>query len=162
MKVCEKGIRFVTSLLVLYCMSLLSCATADPVLDTSAIQGHWVGRGDIIVTWCNQDQLSFDIFISDDGLVRGRIGDATIIDGHVYRRSSFMRNTGNGNYIVRANLQGFLVKEERIARDSIAFMFDLVNGSIEGEMNTSGSKCGTRDRMYMKVANIILNRVEGE
>ncbi len=141
-------------------ITLVSCATPELVGNASSVQGHWVGRGDIIVTWCNQDQLDFDIIIDSGGHVKGKIGDARIVHGRLYRRSSLMKASGNESYVIRANLEGFLVREEKIARDSITLMFDLVNDTMEGEMNTSGSKCGTRDRMYMKVANIILSHVD--
>ena len=144
--------------LILLCFWFFSCATSNPVLETGPLKGHWIGQGDVMATWCNRDQLNFDIFIDEVGRVSGKIGDARITRGHVFRKSSILQSGGNGSYVIRASLEGFLVRDEKIARDSVSLIFNMVNDTIEGEMDTSGTRCGTRDSMHMKVANIILTR----
>ncbi len=143
---------------ILLCFWFFSCATANPVLETGTLKGHWVGQVDVMATWCNRGQLNFDILIDEKGRVSGKIGDASITRGHVYKGSSILQSGGNGSYVIRAGLEGFLVRDEKIARDFVSLTFNLVNDTIEGEMDTSGARCGTRDSMHMKVANIILTR----
>ncbi len=53
--------------------------------------GHWAGKGQIIVQWCAQDSLSFDLTIHPDGLVTGKIGDASITQGKIRLNAWFLR-----------------------------------------------------------------------
>ncbi len=150
---------WVLNIILIFCsLSFVSCATTAPLVQTKILQGHWVGRGDIMATWCNHDHLDFDIYIDDGGRVKGKIGDARISDGHVYGISPLGGSATRGSYLIRAHLRGFLIRDEKIARDSVSMTFNLVNDSLEGEMHTSGARCGARGSRYLKVANILLDR----
>ncbi len=153
--------NFLAYIIVLIVM-FASCSTTTPIVSSRELKGHWVGKGDIIVTWCERDQLNFDLYIDSMGGVSGRVGDAKVVGGHLFTVSPLVNTGENKKYIIRATLAGFLVKEEQIARHSVSIRFELANDAMEGEMNTSGTKCGTRDSMYFKVANIILVRVDGK
>jgi hypothetical protein len=120
--------------------------------------GEWVGKGDIIVTWCELDSLSFDIKIAKDNSVSGKIGDAEIYDAKLEKRSAIMEALGNGEYIIEGKLKGAIVKDEKISRESFLIMFNLENGVIKGGMHTSGSKFGGKEKMVLTVSPLILKK----
>ena len=123
-----------------------------------SLAGSWKGVGQIIVTWCTQNELQFELDIAPDGTVTGRIGDATIADGKIEQRSALMRWLGNGEYILTGDLSGDLVARESIRRESFVLMFGFDQGFIDAEMNSSGTPWGGKDRMIMKVVNIHFHR----
>ena len=61
--------------------------------------GQWQGRGKVIVLWCELDSLRVDVTIDSMGNVHGTIGDATVIDAELGRRSWLMRRLGISNSV---------------------------------------------------------------
>ncbi len=120
------------------------------------IYKNWIGKGKIIVSWCEQEYLHFNITINKDNIVEGTIGDAEIINAKVSKRNFIMRLFGNGKYIIKGDLKGDIVKKEQIQRKSFQFMFSMKNGKIDGGMHTSGSKVGGKEKMKLTVTDIIL------
>ena len=115
--------------------------------------GHFTGKAKIIVDWCNLDSLSFDIIIDDEGVVTGNVGDANIIQGKV-KKNSF----GSTTYIIEAELEGYIVKNEGIKRGSIKVPFDIKKGRIVGGFGTSGSKFGGKENMILSGSGLVLIR----
>lgn len=123
------------------------------------ITGNWSGKGKIIVTWCKQDSLSFDIKIESDGKVFGKIGDAEITDGKIEKRSAIMKALGNGDYIITGKLNGKLAAKENIERDSFILMFSKEGNFLRGGFHTSGSKFGGKDEMVLTVSPLELKKI---
>ncbi len=73
-----------------------------------------------------------------------------------------MRMLGNGTYWIKGELGGDLVAAEGIRREKILLFPEFVVGAIEGSLNTSGSKFGGKEKMYMTVTDIVLNRVAAD
>lgn len=111
--------------------------------------GNWQGKGKIIVSWCEQDSLSFYLTITSDGKVSGKIGDAVIKNGQLKKNSLILRWLGNSEYIIEADLEGSIVEAENITRESIKLIVDFEDNCIVGDFRTSGSKFGGKDKMQM-------------
>jgi hypothetical protein len=122
------------------------------------LTGNWKGKGDIIVTWCSQDSLFFNITIKKDGKVSGTVGNAKINYGKISKRSVVMKLLGNGEYLIKGYLDGYLVKSEGIKRKSFILMFNFKDGKIQGEMHSSGSKFGGKEEMVMTVTGVVLKK----
>ena len=141
--------RFKKSLLGLLLLTVtfaFSCASTLP-------QGHFAGKAEIIVSWCKQDSLAFDLFIHKDGNVSGKAGEATIVSGKV-KPNKF----GSGEFIIDAVLEGYVVKNENIKRQSIKIIFNYDGEKITGGFHTSGSKFGGKDKMMMSGSGMVLLR----
>ena len=120
--------------------------------------GKWHGKGKIIVTWCERDSLNFDINIAKDGKVTGKIGDAEIKNAVLEKRSPVMEALGNGEYIIRGELEGAIVKDEKISREGFTLMFDYENGKLAGGFHTTGSKFGGKEKMVLTVSGVKLEK----
>lgn len=132
---------------------LMSATTWASAQSINILEGHFSGKAKIIVSWCKQDSLAFDLKIDKSGVVSGVIGDANIIRGNV------KKNTwGSRNFIIEAELSGYIVGNEKIRRESIHIPFDLVETRLIGGFGTSGSKLGGKERMILSGANLILIR----
>ena len=102
---------------------------------TPAMVGHWEGNAQIIVSWCQQTNLTVAVDIHADGSVTGKIGDATLIGGHfVSHRTWPWRHT-----IITGKLDGAIVVAEGIARSSVTIICDYSDGSFKGQVDTNGS-----------------------
>ncbi len=123
------------------------------------LTGHWVGEGRIIVTWCEQKRLPYDLTIDAAGNVTGRIGDATLKNARLSRRTALMKELGNRTWLICGKLDGAIVASEEISREKLWLMFDPKGGHLEGSMNTSGPHIGGKGTMYMTVTGIVLNRM---
>lgn len=123
------------------------------------LAGHWRGEGSIMAAWCQQKRIPFDITIDTQGNVTGMIGDAKLQDGRLTYRTRLMRKLGNRDYLIQAKLNGPIVAAEGIQRKKIWLMVDLKNQQLEGGMNTSGWHLGTKNRMFITVAQVVLTRM---
>lgn len=130
-------------------ISFMHCTSEQSIKNLS---GHYSGKAKIIVSWCKQDSLTFDLKIDNLGVVSGVIGNANIIQGKV------KKNTwGSRDYIIEADLSGYIVGKEKITRESISIPFDLVETRLIGGFGTSGSKMmGGKERVILSGANLIL------
>ena len=135
------------------------CATAATGTDTNPLTGTWEGRSRIIVSWCEQDSLSFALSVSEDGTVEGRVGDATAAAGRVARNNWFLVLLGNPDFIIEAELDGPIIRAENISRESIKLLVDIDNDRLVGGFHTSGSKFGGSESMIMTGVDIELLRV---
>ncbi len=122
--------------------------------------GHWQGKGEIIVSWCLQDSLEFDLTIAEDGSVSGMIGGARLTDAHIHRNSWFLRLLKNPEFIVEGDLTGALVPEENILRPSVKYLLlDMESSNkLSGGMHTSGKHIGGKETMVLTVSGIRLKK----
>ena len=76
-------------LIIFYLVFFILCPLSGvPAFNEWAISkenftGTWKGEGKIIVTWCEQKQLPFELQIDMDGNVSGKIGNSHIRHGKI-------------------------------------------------------------------------------
>ncbi|NOX38849.1 MAG: hypothetical protein GXO78_15060 [Calditrichaeota bacterium] len=133
--------------------------TGDSRMPFRELAGHWQGKGEIIVSWCQQDSLPFDLYIQADGTVSGRIGDAVIRDGALRWNRWWLRLLGNPDYVIHVHLEGPLVKDEGIVRKELNVLIDHSNDVLTGGFHSSGKKWGGRGRMKLSGSGVMLHRV---
>ncbi|MFN7945768.1 MAG: hypothetical protein U0Z53_10465 [Blastocatellia bacterium] len=122
------------------------------------LTGRWTGDGEIIVTWCQQRRMPFDLTIDAAGNVSGTVGDAVLKNASLNRRTRLMTRLGNGDWIIQATLDGSLVAAEGIRREKIWLMLTLKEQQLEGGLNTSGWHIGGKKTMFLSVRRIVLKR----
>ena len=127
-------------------------------IDIKKFEGHWKGKGKSIVSWCKQKVIPFDIVIKKDGKVSGKIGDAKIKGGKIY--SNFL-GVLNRDYVIEVELEGYLVKKEKIKRNKMKIMVDVKGDCIIGGFRTSGLKIGDKYSMSMTCTDLVLKKVKG-
>ena len=124
--------------------TVASCGKT-PVAPPAAMVGHWEGKAEVAVNWCNAKELGVSVTIAPDGTVTGKVGDAALKDGHLYPNpgkppKGFMLQT---SYVIEADLEGSLVAAEGIARAEICIPIELNrDGQLTGAFLTSGSEYG--------------------
>lgn len=114
------------------------------------------GEGRIIVKWCEQKQLSFELQIDSAENVSGKIGDTHIRHGKIRLNNRIYRWIGNRKYIIDAELSGYLVEKEKIERESIRIFIDFENPFLIGGFHTSGSMFGGKEKMILSGTNVKL------
>lgn len=115
------------------------------------LTGRFSGKAKIIASWCKQDSLVFELKIDKQGDISGVIGEANITQGKV-RKNTW----GSRDYLIKADLSGYIVGKEKIMRESIKIPFDLVDTKLISGFATSGLKVGGKDRMILSGADLIL------
>lgn len=137
----------VSVLIVGLAVTLVACKKAA-VAPPASMVGHWEGKAEVAVNWCNAKELAVSLTINQDGTVAGKVGDATLKDGHIYPNpgkppKGFMLQT---NFVVEAALDGPLVAAEGIKRDDICIPVDVnKDGQLAGAFLTSGTEYGGND-----------------
>jgi len=137
----------VSVLIVGLAVTLVACKKAA-VAPPASMVGHWEGKAEVAVNWCNAKELAVSLTINQDGTVAGKVGDATLKDGHIYPNpgkppKGFTLQT---NFVVEAALDGPLVAAEGIKRDEICIPVDVnKDGQLAGAFLTSGTEYGAND-----------------
>lgn len=121
--------------------------------------GSWKGEGNIIVAWCEQKQLSFELQIDMNGNVSGKIGNAQILHGKIRLNNIVYRWLGNREYIIDAELTNYLIEKEKIRRTSIRVFLDFESPFFVGGFHTSGSKFGGKEKMILSGTALKLFRI---
>lgn len=138
-------------------ISILMLAALAAASEPICRPGMWKGQGDIIVGWCNQRHLPFELRIDETNIVTGFIGDASV-KGELKMNRAIYRMIGNKKYIIDAELTGCIVKAENIQRKSIRLFLDIddTGTTLNGGMHTSGCKIGGKEFMVLSGMNIVL------
>ena len=134
-------------------------ASNGEVVSIEDFIGPWKGEGKIIVTWCEQKQLAFEFQIDSDGNVSGKIGDAHIRHGKIRLNNIIYRWLGNKKYIINTKLLNYLIKKEKIKRDSIWIFLDFKKHFLTGGFHTSGSKFGGKEKMIVSGNSVKLVKI---
>ena len=143
--------------------AVASCAKT-PVAPPPSMVGHWEGSAEVAVNWCNTKELVLSFTIGQDGGVTGKVGNATLKDGHLYPNpgkppKGFMLQT---NYVIEAELDGPLVAVENIARAEICIPVEVnKDGQLTGAFLTSGSEYGGKDERVFSGGLRPLTRTAG-
>ena len=144
--------------LVLYPLNEVQASNGEAVSIEDFI-GTWKGEGKIIVTWCEQKQLAFELQIDSDGNVSGKIGDAHIRHGKIRLNNIIYRWLGNREYIIDAELSNYLIEKEKIKRESIRIFLDFQKPFLTGGFHTSGSKFGGKEKMIFSGNSVKLVKI---
>ena len=136
---------------------LLSILNAGEIPDP-LMAGQWMGQSKIIVSWCEQEYLDFDLNIDENGRVSGIAGDAIIVEGKIKNNSWILRLLGNTDYILDAKLDGPIIKTENIHRERIKLLLDFNGESFKGEFRSSSSKFGGKENMQMAGVKLLLTK----
>jgi hypothetical protein len=121
--------------------------------------GTWKGEGKVIVAWCEQKHLSFELQIDMAGNVSGKIGDAQIQHGKIKLNNIVYRWLGNRKYIIDAKLTNYLIEKEKIRRESIRVFLDFEGPFLVGGFHTSGSKFGGKEKMILSGSSLKLVKI---
>ncbi len=141
---------------------LLPLCEVQPLYSQTIIKeefiGTWKGEGKIIVAWCEQKHLSFELKIDTNGIVSGKIGDAQILNGKFRLNNFLYRCLGNKEFIIDAKLSNYLIEKEKIQRESIQIFFDYKKPFFTGGFHTSGSKFGGKEKMILSGTAVKLGK----
>ena len=113
----------------------------------------------MIVSWCEQKQLSFELQIDMDGNVSGEIGDAHIRYGKIRLNEIIYRWMGNKKYLIDAELSNYLIGKEKIKRKSIRIFLDFKKPFLIGGFHTSGGKFSGKEKMILSGSSVKLVKI---
>ena len=145
---------------ILACLSglLASAVLLAGEVPTREMTGDWSGRGEIVVSWTKQRQISVQLTISPDGAVQGTIGDARLSAGKFTRNRGWLGRALNikTDYIITGPLEGCIVASENVCRDSVKIPLHWSEGHFTGSLHTSGTHVGGKDRMVFTAGRLSL------
>jgi hypothetical protein len=123
--------------------------------------GTWAGTARIFVNWTAQKTLPVYLTIVADGRVSGTVGDAALRNGRfVSNRGSLLRMLDwKTDWSIVGDLDGPIIEAEGIRRDRVSIPINFVDDHFEGSVNTSGSKFGGKERMWLAAGRLHLDRV---
>ena len=131
--------------------------------------GHWTGSGRIVVNWTTSPTLRFDLTITPDGAVTGRIGDAKIATGRIIENSSTSRLLSHAQYQIAVSLDGPVLANDSISRKRFTLQVSSRDGLLTGFGTTDGNKSlpgmsvlSRRDSAAVQVTGVILRPAERE
>lgn len=105
----------------------------------SATLGRWFGRADITVPWTARRSLEVRLDIHPDGSVSGAIGDALLVDAHIYRDSPVAHAMGLArDFAIEGRLVGAIIRPEGVLRERVRLAVDCAADRMTGELQTSG------------------------
>jgi hypothetical protein len=135
-------------------------AVAAPQALPSEMVGSWCGVAQIFANWTTQRTLPVQIAIAPDGRVTGTIGDAALLNGHLETNRNAIERTlhWKTDWIVKGDLDGDVIKPERIHRASVMVPLDWIDDHFEGGVNTSGTHLGGKDGMWLAAGHLRLDR----
>ena len=143
--------------------SFLAVGCNGPIVQVhDELTGQWLGNTHVIVQWSQTKTIPVNLNISSDGSVTGKVGNAQLVGAKLISgRNNLMRSIDWGrDYIVKADLDGNIVAAEKIHRDRINIIFDLVDGKLVGGTHTSGLWIGGKNSMVFSTTNLILEKVK--
>jgi hypothetical protein len=120
------------------------------------IVGEWQGQATIIVAWVDQEKLSVNLTIHEDGTVQGSVGDAILTDG------SIRNNPAGREYIIVADLDGPIVAAEEIHRDGVNMPLDFDGERFDGGIASTGTQAGGKETMILSAARLVLTPVDAD
>lgn len=129
------------AMLALLLTVLISCASDNVV--TPEMVGHWEGDARIIVSWCQQKNLSVKLDLHADGSVSGMVGDAKLTEGRFASNRGWLLRKLNWScdYMITGGLDGDIVSAEGIKRGRVMMALDYNDGIFKGGVGTDGSVC---------------------
>ena len=152
------------SLVALFWMSSVPGAWPVPA---AVPAGHWTGSGRIVANWTSSPNLVFNLVISHDGAVSGRIEDAKIAAGHIIENSSTSRLLNHAQYQIRVSLEGPILENDKISRKHFTIHVSLREslltgfGASEGNKSLPGMSSGSRrETALLQVTSVMLRREE--
>lgn len=122
--------------------------------------GRWRGEAHIVVAWVPQRTLPVELLIAPDGSVEGHVGAATLVRGRVRaNRGALGRALGvKTDFLIRADLDGEILRGSGIRRRSVAIPLNRVEGTLRGSVTTSGLEIGPTQWLQFAAAHLLLRR----
>jgi hypothetical protein len=128
-----------SSLVSLALIAIASATLAAQPLGDSATVGRWYGRADLSAPWIVRRTLELRLDIQPDGGVSGTIGDALLVDAHIYHDSPVARVIGLGRqYAIEGRLAGAIIRSEGVLRERVRLSLDRAADRMTGDLQTSG------------------------
>lgn len=125
--------------------------------DSGAV-GRWFGRAELTAPWTRR-ALDVRLDIQPGGGVSGTIGDAVLVEGHIFADSRVARALRLAReHAIEGRLAGSIMRTEGVYRERVHLTLDRVLDRMVGELQTSGSIDGpVSDRVI--TARVTLERV---
>ena len=135
-------------------------AVATPQGAPPDMAGAWAGEAEIFVNWTAQRSLPVKLSIAADGRVAGTVGDATLRNGRFESNRNAIERAIHlkTDWIVKGDLDGDVIKAEKIHRTSVSVPLNWIDGHFEGGVNTSGSHFGGKESMWLAAGRLRLER----
>lgn len=106
----------------------------------SAMVGRWAGQAVLTAPVTQQHELSMQLDIRDNGIVTGMVGDALLVDAHIYRDNRLAQVLRLGRqYAVDGHLSGDIIRRESVNRETVHLSLDRMGTHLTGYLQTSGS-----------------------
>ena len=123
--------------------------------------GRFRGYADIFVSWTGQRTLVVDVTVAEDRTVTGCIGDASLFRGRLTSHSGWLaRRLGwKREWLVTGDLDGPIVARDSIVRDGVMIALDWTGDRFVGDLNTTGSEFGGKERMKLSAGRMELVRL---
>ena len=130
------------------------------MLVDATLMGRWRGEARIVVAWAGRERLPVELTIGPDGAVTGHVGDAALVRGRVRaNRGALGRALGlKTDFLIRADLDGEILRGSGIRRHSVAIPFNRVEGTLRGSVTTSGLEIGPTRWLQFAAARLLLRR----
>ena len=137
-----------------------ACAGGHPV--TPAMAGHWEGNAHIIVNWTKATNLVVSLDIATDGIVTGKIGDATLKKGRFKSNRGWLGRKLNlaTDHIITGDLEGPVIAAEGITRSGVNIPLTFTNGCFKGSVHTTGWEIGGKKHMRLTAGLKQLTKTE--
>lgn len=132
-----------TVLVVILGLVVISLACAK-VSAPPGMAGSWKGKAEITCAWCKQREMGVELTIAANGSVTGKIGDATLDQGHL-AKNVVRPDSLPTKYVIKAKLNGPLSASEGVTRVTIDIGVDLSGESLTGAFVTNGDLSGTKE-----------------
>jgi len=123
------------------------------------LAGRWVGTSFVSDALLHNQKVDLDIAVSPDGAFQGRVGDATIVNGHVElnlkadRMNYLLNLLGEPSYRIVLELSGPPLATPRRSLPSAHLNFDLRGGQMLGDLHLTDRPMELRD------LHVVLRRI---
>lgn len=131
---------------------------AGETVTTNPMNGIWEGSTHVIVTWCEQKELTVSLHIQANGSVTGKVGDAELVNARLKKKWSWFvgKDSQRTTHIIEGDLKGPIVTAEGISRKKVFIHLRTEGAHLSGSLATSGFKIGGKDRMILTATSLWL------
>lgn len=125
-----------------------------------ALAGTWRGTADVSVKWTTQRTLAVELTIDSLQRVRGRVGDADLINGVIRPNAGLVKRVigRQPELMVTAYLKGPVIAAEAVQRGGITIPLDQHDGQLVGALRTTGANNGIPEQEVLTAGGLVLHR----
>src|SRR5215212_3831174 len=152
------------ALAIMIVSSALAAASRPPSIPAGAplksLAGTWRGSADVGVKWTSQRTLAVELTIDSLQRVRGRVGDAELINGVLRPNAGFvMRAIGRKpELMVTGYLKGPVIAADEVRRGGVSIPLNQHEGELVGALQTTGSNNGIPEQEILTAGPLVLHR----